>query len=125
MELTITVARIDKVFKYAKEARNILFFAVKNEHIAKAQYERGRNTLLILGVEGKNADQRNANLDHELAPLKENLGTASSHVRRAKAEYDTALLEIDRVNATLRYWELPNNPNTLTVMGVQEEVKIR
>lgn len=73
----------------------------------ETSYEAARTVLLANNmVEGKNAEQREANLNTQLAPQVEKLHSAQRSARDAKFDLEIARLRVEEVRLLVRIEEL-------------------
>jgi len=84
------------------EARSNVYEAVKEETEVKRALEVDRTALIVHGITGKNAEEREANLRDALSERYAALETAAGATALERLEYDLAGLEVDRIRLTLR-----------------------
>ncbi len=80
--------------------------AAQNLEIAKRDLEISKTRVIAKGVEGKNAEERKANLEINLAPRKKEIESAQEKYNKAKLNSEIAHLELTRVKLSIRLMEL-------------------
>ena len=93
-------------YQHLAEARQGLFDAVAEETRARCELEADRIVLIIGGITGKNAEEREASLRHELAGKYRALEESTAKTAEERLDYDLAGLEVDRIKLTIRALEL-------------------
>ena len=97
---------ITLAYQYISDAREGVHAAIKAETEAKSALESDRKTLIINGIAGKNAEEREANLRDALSERYAELEIAAAFTASERLSYDLAALEVDRIKLTIRALEL-------------------
>ena len=100
---------INLAYQYISDARKGVHDAIKAETEAKSALESDRKTLIINGIAGKNAEEREANLRDALSERYTALETAAAVTASERLSYDLASFEVDRIKLTIRALELEDS----------------
>ncbi len=74
--------------------------------IAKRDLETAKLRAISKGVEGKNAEERKANLEINLEPRKKEIEASHDYYNECKLKSEIAHLELTRIKLTIRLMEL-------------------
>ena len=99
VEIEGAIVQVKKATKKAYESAYTLEMSKRDLDIAKAR-------AISKGVEGKNAEERKANLEISIKPRKKDLETAQESYNESKLNAEIAQLELTRIKLTIRLMEL-------------------
>jgi len=95
---------IGEAYARLQQARMALWRAAEQAIQARLTLEKERAARLMTGeIAGKNEAEREARARELLTSLYEAVEAAEADERRARLEYDLARLEVERVEALLRW----------------------
>ncbi|BCX05285.1 MAG: hypothetical protein KatS3mg053_3223 [Candidatus Roseilinea sp.] len=95
---------IGDAYEQLKQARSALWEATERAIRARLMLEKERAARLMTGeITGKNESEREARARELLHSLYESVEAAEAEERRARLEYDLTKLEVERVEALLRW----------------------
>jgi hypothetical protein len=105
----ITQVEIDEAIAEAAKQAKELHTAAVNVERAKKNFELAKARAISKGVEGKNAEERKANLEISVKPLTNTLNEMESNYKKARLDHEIAYLELTRVKLTIRRLEILKN----------------
>lgn len=102
----LSLEAIKEAYDSLREATDDYLRASFGLALNKRAYEKRRLELIREGIEGKNAEQREAALAQMLTHENENLERAEDHLAINKARFELAQINVEYVRLVIRYAEL-------------------
>ena len=102
----ISRKEINRAIEIVEGTTEASYRASQSLEIAKRDLETAKLRAISKGVEGKNAEERKANLEINLEPRKKEIESAQGKYNDCKLGSDLAHLELTRINLTIRLMEL-------------------
>ena len=102
----ITQENINKAIDLVEDKIREGYKSAANLEIAKRDLEVAKTRAIAKGVEGKNAEERKANLEINLTPRKKKIESALADYNKDKLDSEIAHLELTRIKLTIRLMEL-------------------
>ena len=107
--ITITSTDVESAIDQMRVAKLSAFSAAYQLALGNKNLEEHKAVAIVTGVEGKNAEQRSANLRLLLKEHYANLALLQDDYNEARHETELAELELTRVKLTIRLMELSSN----------------
>ncbi|MHC4413304.1 MAG: hypothetical protein ACYSW6_10125 [Planctomycetota bacterium] len=104
--MSITSKEVDSAIDQARVAKLAFFSAAHQLAIRNKNLEAAKATAIVNGIEGKNAEQRSANLRILLEDEYNSQALLQQDYDEARHEAELAELELTRIKLTIRLMEL-------------------
>lgn len=102
----ITKEEIDNAVEWVKTEAKTSYESALALEIAKRDLETAKLRAISKGIEGKNVEERKANLEINLEPRKKEVDEAQGYYNEDKLNSEIAHLELTRIKLTIRLMEL-------------------
>lgn len=103
----ITQEMIDQAYQTLSQRREELFDALEEETVAKLEYLDENNKTTLSGeIDGKNKEQRDAQMWDALIVQRQNLAEKEAAARQNRMDFDLAEMNVKRISMTIRALEL-------------------